>query len=65
MIGERRSRTPLHPARLKEKYEIHHGVRITDGALVAASLKKAVKGIGKHPSGDFEEGLVRARGSAR
>ena len=32
-----------------------------DGALVAASLKKAVKGIGKHPSGDFEEGLVRAQ----
>ena len=32
-----------------------------DGVFVAASLKKAVKSIGKHPDGDFEEGLVRAQ----
>jgi hypothetical protein len=27
----------VDPARLKEKYEQHHGVRITDSALVAAA----------------------------
>jgi ATP-dependent Clp protease ATP-binding subunit ClpB len=27
----------LDPARLKEKYELHHGVRITDGAIVSAA----------------------------
>lgn len=32
-----------------------------DGAFVAAALKKAVKAIGKHPEGSFEEGLVRAQ----
>ena len=32
-----------------------------DGVFVAASLKKAVKSIGKHPDGDFEQGLVRAQ----
>lgn len=32
-----------------------------DGMLVAASLKKAVKSIGKHPNGDFEMALVRAQ----
>lgn len=32
-----------------------------DGAFVTAALKKAVKDIGKHPDGDFEEGLVRAQ----
>lgn len=32
-----------------------------DGVLVAASLKKAVKSIGKHPNGDFEMALVRAQ----
>jgi ATP-dependent Clp protease ATP-binding subunit ClpB len=25
-----------HPARLKERYEVHHGIRIRDAALVAA-----------------------------
>ncbi len=34
----RRSRTPISILRgLKEKYELHHGVRITDSALVAAA----------------------------
>ena len=32
-----------------------------DGVLVAVSLKKAVKSIGKHPNGDFEMALVRAQ----
>ena len=32
-----------------------------DGMLVAVSLKKAVKSIGKHPNGDFEMALVRAQ----
>ncbi len=31
-------------------------------AFVAAALKKAVKVIGKHPDGSFEEGLVKAQG---
>ena len=34
----RRSRTPISILRgLKEKYELHHGVRITDAAIVAAA----------------------------
>lgn len=32
-----------------------------DGVFVAASLKKVVKSIGKHPNGDFEEALVCAQ----
>ena len=36
--ASRRSRTPSRILRgIKEKYELHHGVRITDGALVAAA----------------------------
>jgi len=27
-----------HPSRLKERYEVHHGVRITDAAIVAAAV---------------------------
>jgi len=33
----RRSRHDLDPAGLKEKYELHHGVRIADAAIVAAA----------------------------
>lgn len=32
-----------------------------DGVFVAASLKKVVKSIGKHPNSDFEEALVCAQ----
>ena len=46
---------------LDEEEKSSSDVVSDDGMFVAASLKKAVKGIGKHPDGDFEEGLVRAQ----
>jgi len=36
-LGANRRGHDLDPARLKDKYEQHHGVRITDGAIVAAT----------------------------
>ena len=38
--ASRRSRTRSHPARPKERYEVHHGVRIQDAALVAAARSR-------------------------
>ena len=32
-------RPAAHLMRLKEKYEVHHGVRITDDALISAPVK--------------------------
>ena len=46
---------------LDEEEKSSSDVFSDDGAFVAASLKKAVKSIGKHPDGDFERGLVRAQ----
>jgi len=39
MVGEPSSgRHHCHSAWLKERYEVHHGVRITDGAIVSAAV---------------------------
>lgn len=46
---------------LDEEEKSSSDVFSDDGAFVPASLKKAVKSIGKHPDGDFEQGLVRAQ----
>src|ERR1700730_14971102 len=37
MSASRRSRTRSRSSGIKEKYELHHGMRITDGAIVAAA----------------------------
>ena len=39
LVDEPTSRKPFRFLRgLRERYEVHHGVRITDGALVAAAV---------------------------
>jgi len=38
LVDEPSVENHCHPARLKEKYEVHHGVDITDPAIVAAAV---------------------------